>query len=184
MITATNRNLEDMARSNQFRRDLWFRLNVFPILIPPLRERKQDIPEFVDYFLYKKSKEMNLSQPPKLAAGVINRLLDYDWPGNVRELENVVERALILNKGGSLVFADSLIPKNQEKTERPSHEVNESLNLDSLISNHIRKVLQTTNGRVHGPDGAARLLGINPSTLRKRMSKLDIDYGRKFKTRG
>jgi transcriptional regulator with GAF, ATPase, and Fis domain len=184
LITATNRNLEEMARENRFRRDLWFRLNVFPILIPPLRERKSDIPEFVDYFLLKKSRDMKLSRQPKLASGTINRLLDYDWPGNVRELENVVERALILNKGEHLVFADSLIPKKQEKTERPPHAVDESLHLDSVISNHIKKVLQMTHGRVFGPEGTANLLGVNPSTLRKKMSKLGIDYGRKFKTRG
>ncbi|MRR18190.1 MAG: AAA family ATPase [Deltaproteobacteria bacterium] len=184
LITATNRNLEDMARSNQFRRDLWFRLNVFPIFIPPLRDRKQDIPAFVDYFLFKKSKDMKLARRPNPTAESIHRLLDYDWPGNVRELENVVERALILNKGGRLVFADSLISQKQEKTARPSPAVDASLHLDSIVSGHIRKVLQMTEGKVFGPQGAAHLLGVNPSTLRKKMSKLGIDYGRKFKTRG
>ena len=182
LITATNRNLEEMARSNQFRRDLWFRLNVFPIVIPPLRERKYDIPEFVDYFLFKKSKDMKLSRPPMLAAGTINRLLNYDWPGNVRELENVVERALILNKGESLFFTDPLIPKKSDGNARPAGGIEEETShLNAVISSHIRKVLQTTNGRVHGPDGAAHLLGINPSTLRKRMSKLGIDYGRRLR---
>jgi transcriptional regulator with GAF, ATPase, and Fis domain len=184
LITATNRNLEEMARANQFRRDLWFRLNVFPILIPPLRERKSDIPEFVDYFLFKKSRDMKLSRQPKLAPGTINRLLDYDWPGNVRELENVIERALILNRGETLVFADSFIPKKFGGTTRPAGVTEESQNLDEVVSSHIRKVLASTHGRVHGPDGAAYLLGVNPSTLRKKMSKLGIDYGREFKTRG
>jgi transcriptional regulator with GAF, ATPase, and Fis domain len=183
LITATNRNLEEMARSNQFRRDLWFRLNVFPIFIPPLRERKHDIPEFVDYFMLKKSRDMKLSRPPKLATGTINRLLDYEWPGNVRELENVVERALIMNQGEQLIIDDSLIPKKSSCYTRPLVVINESLNLDAVVSNHIRKALQSTDGRVHGPDGAARLLGINPSTLRKRMSKLGIDYGRRFRAK-
>mgnify|MGYP000964216353 CR=1 FL=1 len=181
LVTATNRNLEEMARSNQFRRDLWFRLNVFPILIPPLRERKQDIPAFVDYFLQKKSRDMKLSRPPRLAAVAINRLLDYEWPGNVRELENVVERALILNQGETLTFADSIIAKKSGQTASASGEAEASVNLDAVTAAHITKVLRTTNGRVHGPDGAACLLGINPSTLRKRMSKLGIGYGRRFK---
>jgi len=183
LITATNRNLEEMARSNQFRRDLWFRLNVFPILVPPLRERKQDIPELVDYFLQKKSRDMKLSRQPRLAAGFINRLLDYDWPGNVRELENVVERALILNRGETLTFVDSIIPKKSGPTTPAPGDVEASFNLDAVMSAHITKVLRSTNGRVHGPDGAAHLLGVNPSTLRKRMSKLGIDYGRKFRVK-
>lgn len=180
LIAATNRNLEEMARSNQFRRDLWFRLNVFPIFIPPLRERRQDIPELVDYFLKKKSRDMKLSRQPSLAAGSINRLIDYDWPGNVRELENVVERALILNRGEMLTVDDSLIPKKTGFRARLS-DVEESFNMDEVIAGHIRKALRTTNGKVHGPAGAACLLGVNPSTLRKRMSKLGIGYGRRFK---
>jgi len=183
VITATNRNLEEMARENRFRRDLWFRLNVFPILIPPLRERKADIPEFVDYFLEKKSRDMKLVRRPKLASGTINRLLDYDSPGNVRELENVVERALILNRGEPLVVADALIPKRSDRNLRPSGAGEKSTNLDAVVSSHIRKVLASTRGRVHGPDGAANLLGVNPSTLRKRMSKLGIGYGRKFRVK-
>jgi len=180
LITATNRNLEEMAQSNRFRRDLWFRLNVFPIIVPPLRERKQDIPELADYFLLKKSRDMKLSRPPKFAAGSLNRLLDYDWPGNVRELENVIERALILNRGETLVFADSLIPKKTGSSDSPSGAVDASFNLDTVIAGQIRKALRTANGKVHGPDGAAELLGVNPSTLRKRMSKLGIGYGRRF----
>ncbi len=183
LITATNRNLEEMAHKNQFRRDLWFRLNVFPILIPPLRERRQDIPALVDYFLQKKSRDMKLPRPPKLEAGAINRLLEYDWPGNVRELENVIERALILNRGETITFADSLIPKKTASSARPAGAVEESFNMDEVMAGHIRKALQTTSGKVHGPDGAACLLGVNPSTLRKRMSKLGIGYGRRFKAK-
>jgi len=184
LITATNRNLEEMARSNQFRPDLWFRLNVFPIYIPPLKERKADIPDFVHYFLNKKSRDMNLPTLPKLNAGTMNRLLNYDWPGNVRELENVVERALILNRNNPFISTDALIPQESNTIARQSENFEGSLNLDTIVSNHIRNVLQLTNGRVHGSEGAARLLGINPSTLRKRMSKLGIDYGRHFRGRG
>ena len=181
LITATNRNLEEMARSNQFRQDLWFRLNVFPILLPPLRERRQDIPELVNYFLLKKSRDMKLSHPPKLAAGSIEGLLDYDWPGNVRELENVIERALILNRGATLAFDDAFISKKEGRNVCLTGAVEESFNLDEVVAGHIRKVLRTTNGKVHGPDGAARLLGVNPSTLRKRMTKLGIDYTKRSK---
>ena len=183
LITATNRNLEEMARSHQFRPDLWFRLNVFPIYIPPLRERKADIPDFVHYFLSKKSKDMNLTTLPKLDGGTMNRLLDYDWPGNVRELENVVERALILNREKPFISTDSLIPQEFYSSSGPSAISEGTMHLDSVIANHIRRVLQVTGGRVHGPEGAASLLGINASTLRKRMSKLGIDYGRRFRNK-
>lgn len=181
LIAATNRNLEEMARVQQFRPDLWFRLNVFPIYIPPLRERKADIPEFVRYFLSKKSKDMNLSAVPKLDAGTMNRLLAYDWPGNVRELENVIERALILNRERPVISTDTLIPHDTGTAVSPSVMPEGTMNLDAVIASHIRKVLQFTRGRVHGPEGAAQLLGINASTLRKRMMKLGIDYGRRFR---
>lgn len=183
LITATNRHLEEMARANQFRPDLWFRLNVFPVYIPPLRERKADIPDFVHYFLNKKSKDMNLTTVPKLDAGTMNRLLDYDWPGNVRELENVIERALILNREKPFISTDSLIPQESGCGPGAPGLTEGTMNLDTVIANHIRKVLQFTSGRVHGPEGAAHLLGINPSTLRKRMSKLGIDYGRRFQNK-
>lgn len=109
-------------------------------------------------------------------------MLDYDWPGNVRELKNVVERALIMNRGEPLVFTDALIPKKADRSNRPSGGSEESANLDAVVSGHIRKVLASTRGRVHGPE-AAELLGVNPSTLRKRMSKLGIGYGRRFRVK-
>ena len=103
IIAATNRNLEGMVRSKQFREDLWFRLNVFPIRIPPLRERKEDIPPLVHHFIDRKSRELKLHPSPKLAPGAIERLVAYHWPGNVRELENIVERDLILHKDEPLM---------------------------------------------------------------------------------
>ena len=106
LIAATNRNLEEMTKEKQFREDLWFRLNVFPIRIPTLRESKNDIPAMVHHFVERKSRELRLPASPPLAAGVIDRLTAYHWPGNVRELENVIERALILSKGTPLTFND------------------------------------------------------------------------------
>jgi len=171
--------LEEMIQAGQFREDLWFRLNVFPVIIPPLRQRKEDIPALVNYFIERKSKTLKLNTSPKLAVGAVERLMAYGWPGNVRELENVIERELILNKDGPLVF-NQVIPAMQEVPvpPEPIYE-NEIYNLDEIVSKHIRRVLQITNGRVHGKGGAAELLGINSSTLRNRMNKLGIDYGRR-----
>ena len=104
IIAATNRNLESMVKNKQFREDLWFRLNVFPILVPPLRDRTNDIPALVRHLIERKAKELKLSDTPDLAPGGIETLMAYDWPGNVRELENVIERALILHRGASLHF--------------------------------------------------------------------------------
>lgn len=179
LIAATNRSLEEMVKMKQFREDLWFRLNVFPIRIPPLRERKQDIPAFIHYFITRKSKELKLPAPPPLGAGVIDRLIAYPWPGNVRELENVIERALILSRGNPLTF-DELIagePEGNAFTRGGAEDT--PLKLDEAMSQHIRRVLGMTRGKVHGKGGAAEVLGINPSTLRNRMNQLGIRYGRK-----
>jgi transcriptional regulator with GAF, ATPase, and Fis domain len=179
LITATNRNLEEMVKAKQFREDLWFRLNVFPIRIPPLRERKEDIPALVRHFLERKSRELKLSAAPPLARGVIDRLMAYPWPGNVRELENVVERALILSKGKPLTFDDLTGGKPDDKSKVAFSPQDEPLKLVEVMSRHIRRVLEITKGKVHGKGGAAEVLGINPSTLRNRMNQLRIPYGRR-----
>jgi len=175
IIAATNRDLEEMVNQHEFREDLWFRLNVFPILIPPLRDRRSDIPALLQHFILLKSRELKLPAIPRLAPGAIDPLMDYNWPGNVRELENVVERSLILNPKGPLNFGHMCL----EPMEKTTDEVNDdevSFNLDENVSQLIHRVLKKTHGRVHGPGGAADLLGINPSTLRNRMRKLGIDY--------
>jgi DNA-binding NtrC family response regulator len=179
LIAATNRNLEEMVKTKQFREDLWFRLNVFPIRIPPLRERREDIPALVRHLVQRKSRELKLATPPSLARGAIDRLMDYHWPGNVRELENVIERALILSKGGSLTFDDLSGGKQADRSSIPGEPQDHSLKLDEIVSRHIHRVLEMTNGKVHGKGGAAELLGINPSTLRNRMNQLGILYGRR-----
>jgi DNA-binding NtrC family response regulator len=168
-----------MVKAKQFREDLWFRLNVFPIRIPPLRERKEDIPALVRHFLERKSRELKLSPSPPLAPGVIDRLMAYPWPGNVRELENVIERALILSKGKPLTFDDLSGGKSEDKSKTPSTAQEEPLKLDEAMFRHIRRVLEMTKGKVHGKGGAAEVLGINPSTLRNRMNQLGISYGRR-----
>jgi transcriptional regulator with GAF, ATPase, and Fis domain len=179
MIAATNRNLEEMVKMKQFREDLWFRLNVFPIRIPPLRERKEDIPALVHHFVERKSRELKLPASPPLEAGVIDRLMAYRWPGNVRELENVIERALILGKGTPLTFDDLTGGKPDEGTSIRGGTQDIPLKLNEAMSQHIRRVLKMTKGKVHGKGGAAEVLGINPSTLRNRMNQLGIPYGRK-----
>jgi transcriptional regulator with GAF, ATPase, and Fis domain len=179
LIAATNRDLEEMVKEKQFREDLWFRLNVFPIRVPPLRERREDIPALVHYFMGRKSRELGLPAPPPLARGVIDRLMAYHWPGNVRELENVIERALILNKGTPLTFDDLTGGKPDESPFIRGVIQDSPLKLDEAMSQHIRRVLKITKGKVHGKGGAAEVLGINPSTLRNRMNQLGIPYGRR-----
>ena len=184
VIAATNRDLKTMIRDGRFREDLYFRLNTFPIEIPPLRDRKEDLPSLVHHFLKKKSAEIGLRAMPSLAPGALERLAGYAWPGNIRELENAVERALILSRGGTLDFRD--YPVHGKKRfasitalSQTVHVPADTLVLDEIISKHIRRVLQMTGGKVGGEKGAARLLEVNPSTLRKRMRKLGIPFGRK-----
>jgi len=178
IISATQRNLEEMVHREIFREDLWFRLNVFPIMIPPLRQRKEDIPELVHHFIKRKSREMKFHTAPTLSSTEIDRLKFYNWPGNVRELENILERALIQNRGkedGSpLTLKDFVFKKKQEKDGISSENDDDIIDLDKAISNHIRRALKATNGRIEGVGGAAELLGVNPSTLRTRMKKLGI----------
>jgi transcriptional regulator with GAF, ATPase, and Fis domain len=178
IIAATHQNLHDMVKRKSFRDDLWFRLNVFPIVIPPLRDRKEDIPALVDHFVEKKSKELQIPHLPKLAPGAMAPLIAYAWPGNVRELENVIERALILSKGRPLTFDNIVWPDDNGEQGRSTTRIDDFLNLNHVISNHIKHALETAKGRVHGPSGAAQLLGLNPSTLRHRMRKLRIPHGR------
>ena len=179
VIAATHRNLESMVSESRFREDLWFRLNVFPIIVPPLRQRKEDVPALTRHFVELKSHELGIAIPPTIAPGALERLMNYSWPGNVRELENLVERELIRHQGGQLRF-DSPLPAERggETQPAPEEKGGGPLNLDEAMSLHISKILKMTKGKIHGPGGAAELLGINPNTLRGRMSKLGIMYGR------
>jgi transcriptional regulator with GAF, ATPase, and Fis domain len=179
VIAATHRNLEAMIREGTFREDLYFRLQVFPIAIPTLRQRQGDIPGLVQHFIHKKAQELKLAAIPSLAPEAYDQLLAHHWPGNVRELENAVERAIILNREGPLSFPD-LGPRNEaQAAAAPVMPAGGSYNLDQVTAAHIRRVLKVTNGRVEGKEGAAELLGMHPGTLRHRMRKLQIPFGRK-----
>jgi transcriptional regulator with GAF, ATPase, and Fis domain len=180
IIAATHRNLENMIKENLFREDLWFRLNVFPLTIPPLRERTTDIPALVQHFLSQKSKELKLPDTPALIPGAINCLLDYHWPGNVRELENIIERALILKPSGPLYFDELLHVTPVRKIPQKELSANVA-RLDDIVTNHIRYALDQAKGKISGSNGAASMLGVNPSTLRNKMRKLKIDFGRNSK---
>jgi len=179
IISATNRNLEEMMRSGRFREDLWFRLNVFPIMLPPLRQRKEDLPALVHYFVERKSKELKINDKPSLAPGALDRLMRYDWPGNVRELENLVERALIRRHDDYLTFDDLIVPDAAQNIEHEKKERNKLFTLNEMNSRHIRHALKLASGKINGPGGAAELLDIHPNTLRKRMEKLGIAYKRR-----
>jgi DNA-binding NtrC family response regulator len=181
IISATNRNLQGMVASERFRKDLWFRLNVFPITIPPLRQRREDIPSLVHHFIDLKSKELKLVQRPVLAAGAIDRLMAHDWPGNVRELENLIERALIQSRGNALSFETlpaPQVPVGREVTQDAGLH-GTLLSLEEINAQHIRQALETAGGKINGPGGAAQLLGLHPNTLRTKMIKLGIPYGRR-----
>jgi transcriptional regulator with GAF, ATPase, and Fis domain len=189
IIAATHRDLSELVRDRQFREDLFFRLNVFPIHIPPLRLRKEDIPALAHHFVQKKCLEMGLGKWPALTLEAYHQMVAYDWPGNVRELENAIERAIILSNGEALDLTPPLgttappmaaAPPAPELA--PAQLSNEqTLTIDALLAVHIRSALQVTNGKVHGENGAASLLGVNPSTLRHKMRRLGIPFGRAFK---
>ena len=169
IIAASNRNLEDEIRAGRFRQDLFYRLNVFPITIPPLRQRKEDIPLLVNYFITKYNKKIG-RKIGSVSQATINALQEYHWPGNVRELENVIERAIITSPGPALQVLDRFdsFPKSVEPAGLDVKALAE------LEHDHICQVLQTTGWRIDGPKGAAVLLGLNPSTLRARMRKFGI----------
>jgi len=178
IIAATHRDLRAMMQKGEFREDLWFRLNVFPIVVPPLRERRQDIPSLVHHFIQKKSRELKLPAVPTLGSGALERLLDYSWPGNVRELENAVERELILYPNEPLSFAGLGAGAEHEPQSALTLARSSQLRLDEINAGHIRQVLQMTHGVVQGKNGAAAILGIHPSTLRSRMKKLGVPTGK------
>ena len=175
IIAATNRDLEEEVRRGRFRDDLYFRLNVIPIHTPPLRERKEDIPDLVDYFVRKHGPRMN-RRIESVDPRAFERLMRYDWPGNIRELENVVERALVLGRGRVLRFDRQLLGEAP-----PSARESEFTSLDEYERRYILRVLEHAGGRVSGERGAARILGMKPTTLQSRMKKLGIEPRREFR---
>ena len=181
VIAATHRNLQSMVVERSFREDLWYRLSGFPIMVPPVRQRKEDVPALTRHFVTVRSRDLGIGVPPSIAPGALQRLMEYDWPGNVRELENLVERELILHRGGPLTFS-TILPGPEQKNMPPVAGNGRSLyplNLDEANAVHITEVLSLAKGKIDGPGGAAEMLGINPSTLRSRLDKLGISYRRR-----
>lgn len=181
VVSATNKNLKKLVDEKAFRDDLYYRLCVFPIHIPPLKERNLDIPALVEYFLRKKAKEIGLHFIPKLLPGTIEALAEYDWPGNVRELSNAIERAIIIHEGKPLSFEDIIGLPGHSGGETRLRSAVANLTLSEMEADHIRQALEKTGGRIEGARGAAALLGMNPGTLRHRMRKLKIPFGRAAK---
>ena len=193
VIAATNRDLEEAIQAGRFRSDLYYRLNVFPLFVPPLRTRKSDIPQLVAFFLTRYSQRFG-----KLVEGVsreaMQRLVDYSWPGNVRELQNIVERAVVLSSGSVLSLDHNFLPttvgqvemfalSNVEGAVKPDYgapllplkaEGGDPTSLAEVQKRHILSVLRQTGGQIEGPKGAAKALNIHPNTLRSRMKKLGI----------
>jgi chemotaxis protein methyltransferase CheR len=166
IIVATNRNLEEEVRKGRFREDLWYRLNIFPITVPPLRDRKEDTPLLVNYYVKKIAKRMGKTIET-IPSSVMNALQGYHWPGNVRELENVLERAVIDASGPKLRLVDEL-----KKPSRGSSTSQKTL--EAVERDHIIQTLEQTHWKVGGKDSAAEILGLDRSTLRFRMRKLGI----------
>jgi formate hydrogenlyase transcriptional activator len=178
IIAATNRNLEEAVQQGRFRSDLFYRLNVFPLRVPPLRERKSDIPQLVMFFLSRFSKK--LGRPVEsVSQETMNQLIHYSWPGNVRELQNIIERGVVITTGPTLTLSHELVPPSA-----PAHAQAQSTfvissgrdrrTLEEVERKHILEVLDESGWVIEGAKGAARVLNLHPNTLRSRMKKLGI----------
>jgi formate hydrogenlyase transcriptional activator len=169
VIAATNRDLGAAVAAGEFRADLFYRLNVFPVRVPPLRERPEDVPGLVRHFLDKLGRRVN-KRVSRVAAATMDRLLGYHWPGNVRELENIVERAMIVSDGGELRIDPTWLAAPAGGGGPPS----ESSPLADVERRTILEALRKCGGKVYGPDGAAAALGLRPTTLYGKMRKHGI----------
>ena len=167
IIAATNRNLAEEVEQGRFRRDLFYRLNVFPIVVPPLRERVEDISMLTWRFVSEFGQRMG-RKISRIARSDMERLETYDWPGNVRELRNVIERAMITTTGTVLDLSQLTLPV-PVRSQPPT-----AMTLEEIERTHIRATLKATRGKIKGRGGAAELLGLNPSTLYSRLRKLAI----------
>jgi len=167
VIAATNRDLSEEVREGRFRRDLYYRLNVFPITLPSLRQHREDIPALVNHLVQRLC--VSLRKPiENVPEDVMTMLAAYEWPGNVRELENVLQRAIILSRGTTLTSVDLGVPA-LDGMPAPDNAT-----LTEVERRHIVRVLSGARWRIEGTGGAAQVLGLKPSTLRSRMMKLGI----------
>jgi len=192
IIAATNRNLEECVAAGRFRSDLFYRLNVFPLELPPLRNRRSDIPQLVSFFLQRFANKFG-RKIDGAQKDTIDLLMDYPWPGNIRELQNVIERAVVLASGPVLAVDPAFLPKalgvgdlrqpspgarptaEPSVTEDGAKSSTASLpSLEQVERNHILAALDRSGGVIDGPKGAARILNLHPNTLRSKMSKLGI----------
>jgi len=177
ILAATNRDLKQSVAAGRFREDLYYRLNVFPINVPPLRERLDDIPVLAKHFVELSTRDLNCAKP-RLTRAAIARLQNYDWPGNIRELRNVIERAVILARGGALDFdlpVGMPPPPPARSTPTPDHtaeaEILTEAELERRERDNLLRALEKTHWKIKGQDGAAELLGVKPTTLLARMNK-------------
>jgi transcriptional regulator with GAF, ATPase, and Fis domain len=186
IVAATHRQLETMVAEGTFREDLWYRLSVFPIRLPALRERMEDLPALAAHFADRAGRRLGGSGLTP-AASDLELLRGYAWPGNVRELAAVIERATILGNGKSLDVRTALGATSIRAPSQPpplaigattngSGGLRQIATLDEAMAEHIRRALEACHGRIEGPFGAAKLLGVNPHTLRARMRKLGVDW--------
>ena len=170
LVAATNRDLKAMVEDNRFRADLYYRLHVFPLHVPPLRERREGIPLLTRYFVQKHAQRMG-RDIDTISASALEALTRYDWPGNIRELQNVLERSVILTTGSTLNVA---MPELMSKTAQASLHVRNSDSFDTVERDQIIKALEEAKGQVGGPEGAAARLGLKRTTLQSRMRKYNI----------
>jgi formate hydrogenlyase transcriptional activator len=164
IIAATNRDLLQSVQAGHFRMDLYYRLNVFPIVVPPLRSRREDIPELTRFFVKGFCEKMG-KRIEKISHSTMDKLQNYSWPGNIRELRNIIERAMIITTGHSL------------QVELPEHSENDNTGLKTLFKvqhQHILETLKKTNWQVRGNNGAAKVLDLKPTTLEAKMARLGI----------
>jgi transcriptional regulator with GAF, ATPase, and Fis domain len=184
IIAATHRDLQQHVHKGLFREDLWYRLHVFPIFIPPLRERVPDIPELATHFIKRASKKLGLPNP-YITESQLQQLYEYSWPGNIREMQVVIERAVILGEGNRLELSTALGNINATLQTTPPNPVlsiesnTNQLTLDETIIIAIKDALKQSQGRVDGYFGAAKALNINPNTLRSKMRKYQITIEKK-----
>jgi len=176
LVAATNRDLRGEAEAGRFRQDLFYRLSVFPIEVPPLRKRKEDIPLLTEHFLEASARKVGRPTPP-LTLATVQRLQQYDWPGNVRELQHVIERAVITSTKGRLNI-ELPSPAKASRVIETNIAAEPAVRTDAQIrqieADNIRAALKATNGKVSGPGGAAELLGMKPTTLASRIKALGI----------
>jgi formate hydrogenlyase transcriptional activator len=187
IIAASNRDLDKAIHEGRFRADLYYRLNVLPIILPPLRQRRSDIPLLTAFFVERFARQLG-KQIAGVAQESMETLSRYDWPGNIRELQNVIERAVVLSRGPVLRLGPDLLPVTAEPspkgeftgeipsngTERAGDALSGQFSLEEVEKRHILQILKQTDWVIEGQNGAAKILDVHPNTLRSRMKKLGL----------